>query len=204
MYVFDPTGVTDPLLARLPPAVGERWQWGIERRIPEGYTDSLPERAIALTEPPLASLYEHLRVATRAPLMQPGRLSVLLGLPKETTTSLARSSYGPLDLPLPDVGRSRARDPRAVPEGGIIARFGGRRTLLRLAARMSERYDYEIQVLDGDSRVETIFSPRLSWNEAPDSVRDLTLDERRNVTALWFRCGRGTGPCTLSDVRLSD
>ena len=63
-----PTVLPTRWLARLPPAVGERWQWSIERRVPEGYTDSLPERPIALTEPPLASLDErHLRVATRAP-----------------------------------------------------------------------------------------------------------------------------------------
>jgi arabinofuranosyltransferase len=196
-YVVDPTGITDPLLARLPPKVGARWQWGIERRVPDGYPDNLHE-------PSLAALSEQLRVASREPLTQPGRLAALSRLPRETARLVEGSSYGPEELLIDEVRVSAGDEPRPVREGGIIVTLGARQPVLRMAAKLSQGYDYEIHVLDGTSTVATVASPRLSWDIAPASMRYLVLDRRRAATALWFRCGRGVGPCTLDDVSVGN
>ncbi len=79
-------------------------------------------------------------------------------------------------------------------------RLDARRPVSTLTARLSVRYDYEIQLLDGASAVGTVTSPRLTWRPAPDAVRRISFGRPRAATAVWFRCGRGTGACTLAQV----
>jgi arabinofuranosyltransferase len=75
VYVIDPTGGGDPLLARLRPAAGAVGDplpsdqvWERRRPIPDGYLRSLPDKDNALADPALADYYDRVRFVTRGPL----------------------------------------------------------------------------------------------------------------------------------------
>jgi arabinofuranosyltransferase len=204
VHVLDPDGRTDPLIARLPRAVGARWQWTVERRIPDGYEDALRQQASTGLEPSIGSLFAMLRLVTHARLTDSGRLSTLLRLPREVPKLVAASSYGAARVRLGDLGSSTVSPPFALREGGLIVELGNRRPLSRLTARLSARYDYEVLLLDDGDPVSAIQSPRASWGDAPDEVRSLDLNSRPSGNELWFRCGRGTGPCVVSELTIGD
>jgi arabinofuranosyltransferase len=74
VFVIDPTGRGDPLLARLPPPAGAGAApsdavWERRRPIPDGYAASLPDKANALTDPALADYYDRVRFVTRGALL---------------------------------------------------------------------------------------------------------------------------------------
>jgi arabinofuranosyltransferase len=74
VYVIDPTGEADPLLARWArpsdQAEGSPYDaiWSRRRQIPDGYVRSLPDKPNALTDPMLADYYDRVRFVTRGPL----------------------------------------------------------------------------------------------------------------------------------------
>jgi arabinofuranosyltransferase len=75
VYVIDPTGGGDPLLARLRPPDGAGADpassgavWQRRRAIPDGYTRSLPDKPTALADPALSEYYDRVRFVTRGPL----------------------------------------------------------------------------------------------------------------------------------------
>jgi hypothetical protein len=77
-HVIDRLGLADPLLARLPAELPGRWRIGHFRRdLPEGYTDSIEFDHNHVTEPGARRLYEDVRLATRAPLLEPARLGAI-------------------------------------------------------------------------------------------------------------------------------
>lgn len=75
VYVIDPTGQGDPLLARLRPPAGAEGDpspfdaiWERRRPTPDGYPQSLPDKANALADPALSAYYDRVRFVTRGPL----------------------------------------------------------------------------------------------------------------------------------------
>ena len=124
LYVIDPLGRTDPLLARLPPAVGVRTSWGAVRRLPAGYLDSVAGEPAIAGDDALAGLERRVEAATRWPLARPGRLASLLALPADTRRLVSASSYGPQRLSLDDLSGPA---PRMLREGGAVVAFGGAR-----------------------------------------------------------------------------
>jgi arabinofuranosyltransferase len=77
VYVIDEVGLSDPLLARLP---SERpWRIGhFQRRLPDGYIESIETGENKIRHPEIAVYYEHLRTITRAPLLDGRRLRSVL------------------------------------------------------------------------------------------------------------------------------
>jgi len=62
--IIDPLAITDPLLARLP--VTGRWRIGhFERRVPDGYIDSLMNRNESIVNPNVNEFYKKLKIVTQ-------------------------------------------------------------------------------------------------------------------------------------------
>ena len=80
VHVIDRTGRADPLLARLRPDWRPAFPAGAERRIPDGYEISLPDRDNHIADPAVATYYDRVRFVTRGPLGDPRRLVTALSL----------------------------------------------------------------------------------------------------------------------------
>ncbi len=69
VHVVDRLALTDPFLARLPPAVEPRWRPGhLRRELPARYLETLESGANRLQSPELAAAYERVRLLTTGPL----------------------------------------------------------------------------------------------------------------------------------------
>ncbi|MCC7010478.1 MAG: hypothetical protein IT184_16840 [Acidobacteria bacterium] len=203
MHVIDPAGMTDPLLARLPPAVSAVRTWGAVRRIPEGYVESVRDRPSALADPALAPAVEILQEATRGPLLDGRRFGMLMSLRSGVAASIAQSTYGLVRVRLDDVAAGASRPALEVREGGLLVQFS-RRPVKTLVAILSARHNYTVDFLDGDRLVRQVESPRLSWEDLPPRARPVSLGLPQLLTALLVRCGRGVGRCTFSDAELRE
>ena len=95
IFLVDPMGLSDALLARLPiyvdgqfvePAknaanASRGWRVGhYYRKLPSGYLESLSDPTRKLEDPTLQALREELDLLTRAPLLAPGRLAAIARL----------------------------------------------------------------------------------------------------------------------------
>ena len=81
VHLVDRLALGDPLLARLP--VPRDWDWRVghyERAIPAGYVESLISERNEVEDPGIARLYDRIRLATRGPLLAPGRLNAIVRL----------------------------------------------------------------------------------------------------------------------------
>ncbi len=81
VHVVDVYGLADPLLARIPFVPDGAWRPGHYRRpLPDGYLETLATGENRLADPALAEAWEAVRLATRAPLLAPGRWRAILAL----------------------------------------------------------------------------------------------------------------------------
>lgn len=76
IYWIDPLALTEPFLARLPARTGGR-VGHYERAFPAGYLESTVAHQNLIVDPTLHRLYEDVNLATRAPLLAPGRLAAI-------------------------------------------------------------------------------------------------------------------------------
>lgn len=68
-HVYDPLGLADPLVSRLPQGFGDNWRPGhFQRRLPAGLQESLQSGENRIVHPELAAYYEDIRLMTRAPI----------------------------------------------------------------------------------------------------------------------------------------
>jgi arabinofuranosyltransferase len=80
-HLIDPCGLSDPLLARLPPRTDMDLRVGhFARILPEGYHLSVSDRANRLEDPDLRDYYEVLRFVTRGPLTSGSRIAEIIRL----------------------------------------------------------------------------------------------------------------------------
>jgi len=199
VFVLDPRGEVDPLMSRLPPAVGARRQWTMERRAPDGYlNDVVADRSI-LNDAPLAALDNELRQLSRAPLETPGRLTLFRKLSADTGRLIAQSSYGPERLTLDDLSHEA---PRSLREGGLEIAVPRGQAANRVEAELSGNYDYEFDWIDGDRTVAQTHSRGSLMAPPALAIRTVAPSPTPSVTALRLRCGRGIGPCLVGAVRL--
>ena len=77
VFLVDRTGVTDPFLARLPARPGSRRPGHLYRDPPFGYQEWIADPTCALREVALVGLCDDVRLATRAPLLAPGRAAAV-------------------------------------------------------------------------------------------------------------------------------
>lgn len=69
VFIIDTLGLTDPLLARLPPIKLTEWRPGhFERTIPAGYYCSVKNNDNCIYDPEIAAYYEKIRMITRGKL----------------------------------------------------------------------------------------------------------------------------------------
>jgi arabinofuranosyltransferase len=79
VHVVDVYGLCDPLLARLPST--NAWRIGhFERRIPDGYLETLSTNRPALRDPGLATFYQRIAAVTRLPLFSHARIQATIQL----------------------------------------------------------------------------------------------------------------------------
>lgn len=107
VHVVDRLALADPFLARLPmvrrappPFDGGTRGWRIghfERAIPAGYLATLATGRNRLRDPGLARLWNDVALATRAPLLERGRLAAIVRLLLRTGPDLPRPAYHPPD-----------------------------------------------------------------------------------------------------------
>jgi arabinofuranosyltransferase len=197
-YVLDRQGRTDPLLARLPPAVGLRGRWSAERRLPGGYLERLPDGAPA--DASLEQLTGDIRAVTRGSLVSFDRPGALFRLPRRTPDLVAASSYGLRAMPLTRL----AAEVATVPEGGIQVTLQAPRRIARVTARLTVGYAYRVDVMNGSDVVATVETPPVAWGVEAEASRELMLPSVVTGTALQVRCGDGIGRCALGEVRLDD
>lgn len=72
-HVVDPLGLTDPLLARIPPADNINFNH-YRRDLPEGYLESLRRHENRIADPALHEFYDHLSFAISGPLFDGKRI----------------------------------------------------------------------------------------------------------------------------------
>jgi arabinofuranosyltransferase len=78
-HIIDVLGLTDPLIARLPLAVGAAWGPGhFLRSMPAGYKTSIEQRRNVVADPDLRAYNDALWAITRDPLFSARRLGILL------------------------------------------------------------------------------------------------------------------------------
>ena len=77
VYLMDPTGVTDPFLARLPAKPGSRRPGHLYRAVPPGYRESLIASTCAVRDPAMDRLCDDVRLASRGSLVAPGRAAAI-------------------------------------------------------------------------------------------------------------------------------
>lgn len=81
MHLLDPIGLSDPLIARMPPQDPSLFGFRpghILRATPVGYIESLQSGRNQIPSPPLARLWDDLVLVTRAPLLSEGRFGAIL------------------------------------------------------------------------------------------------------------------------------
>lgn len=75
VHILNPLALSDPLLARLPPAKNPQWRIGhFKRTIPEGYVETLQRGENLIVDEHLAAYYERLALITRGRLLDGERL----------------------------------------------------------------------------------------------------------------------------------
>jgi arabinofuranosyltransferase len=128
-HVVDRLALADPLLSRLPAQYHPGWRIGhFRRRVPDGYVASLPHGENRIGDPDVRALYDAVRLATREPLLAPGRWTAIVGL---------QLGWYPVDLAdarYPDVRWvDFGGPPVAVGEGGVAVRTIGRTGTAKIA-----------------------------------------------------------------------
>jgi arabinofuranosyltransferase len=94
VHIMDMVGLSDPLLARLP--ARPLWRIGhFERRVPQGYVDTLRSGSNRIADPDLSAYYDALSRLVRDPVLDGGRL-----------VAIGRFNLGASD---PHLARYRAR-----------------------------------------------------------------------------------------------
>jgi arabinofuranosyltransferase len=197
IHVIDQQGRTDPLIARLPPAVGSQPRWGKVRRLPEGYVDGLPDGT--RVEAPLEQLVGHIRAVTRGPLMASDRGAALFRLPRRAPELVAASSYGPLVVSLDALG-----DGVVVPEGGIEVQLPAARQVARFTAALTAGYDYRVELIRNGEVAAAAASRHVAWGSEAIAPRELVWPTAVDATAIRVRCGAGVGRCLAGRVALGD
>lgn len=80
-FIIDVVGLSDPLLARLPPvAVPDLRVGHLFRNVPAGYRESLATDTNRLEDPAIHRLFAAVRLATRGPLLAEGRAQAIFDL----------------------------------------------------------------------------------------------------------------------------
>lgn len=78
VHVVDVWGLADPLIARLPARTDRAWRVGhFTRDVPAGYQETLMSGTNQIADAATSRLYTSLALATRAPLLAPGRLAAI-------------------------------------------------------------------------------------------------------------------------------
>jgi arabinofuranosyltransferase len=78
-HIIDPVGLTDPLIARLPPADPGHWIPGhVRRDVPKGYVESVEQKQNRLEDPELRPFLDDLWLITRAPTFSGARWSAII------------------------------------------------------------------------------------------------------------------------------
>ena len=79
VYFVDEYGLGDPLVARLPAMAP--WRMGhFERRVPEGYLESIRTRTNAIADLEVAAYYEKLRIITEEPIWSRRRFRTIVDM----------------------------------------------------------------------------------------------------------------------------
>ena len=197
VYVIDQQGRTDPLIARLPPAVGSQPRWGKVRRLPDGYVDGLPDGTPL--EAPLEQLVGHIRVVTRGPLTASDRGAALFRLPRRAPELVAASSYGPLVVSL-----AALRDALVVPEGGIEVQLPAPGRVARLTAALTTGFDYRVELVSDGEVAAAVVSRHVAWGSEAIAPREVVWPSAAGATSIRLRCGAGVGRCLAGQVVLGD
>jgi arabinofuranosyltransferase len=78
IFFVDRCGLSDPLLARLPPKYNPNWRIGhFERVVPDGYIQGIRDSANELADVNLKQYYEAIRLITRGALFSGDRLAAI-------------------------------------------------------------------------------------------------------------------------------
>ena len=160
--------LTDPMLARLPVQDPKAWKIGhVERRLPEGFLETLIDDDIAIQHPGLAAYYRTLRSVIRDDLFSRERLAALWRLwtgadDQGLRDFVATDYYDPprvtveataITEPLPpkaawysrfDIGGQR-RGPIPIYDGGLEVRFAERQHATKLEASLDPTDYYFIR-----------------------------------------------------------
>ena len=173
-YGFGPLGhfvdiwLCDPLLARLPVVDLRHWRTGhYEKRIPEGYIESIATNTNRIRHPRLAHYYEALRQVTRGELWSLTRLrtawDLLLGRYDGDLQAFVESDYRHPPLVAVDATALAGRLPRGtrleheqvavISEGGLLVRFDSHQKARRLELGLDARDRYRLVFLDGSSEL---------------------------------------------------
>ncbi len=93
VFIMDYLALCDPLLARLPVVDPLRWRIGhFDRRVPNGYLESLETGENRIDDPDIAAYYDKLRLITRGPLFSAERFLAIIKMNLGMYSSLINES----------------------------------------------------------------------------------------------------------------
>jgi arabinofuranosyltransferase len=154
LHILDPPALADPLLARLPAKLP--WYPGhFDRRVPDGYLESLRFRSNLIADPKVRAFYELLRTITRDPIWSLGRFRTILRVNLGWEDRLLRG-YGTTVRalqPTADGWVLDAGDGVEVWEGGLRLRLYPASAMSRLEIRADAPARYVVRYYRGGRQV---------------------------------------------------
>ncbi|MCE5229854.1 hypothetical protein LLG95_09690 [bacterium] len=198
VYILDKYALADPLLARLPARRTIFWRVGhFERRIPDGYVETLRSGKNRIADRDLAEYYDHLCRLTRGPLLSAGRLGEIARFNFGFYNDLInREFYGSpytfmVDVPvkqtpLPVIAWNSRGNQMIPPRDGIFIRLEKPAFASQAQLALDGNHQFGVEVFSGNAAVarvmipaapargfaaRTIDLPREAWAGGIDAVR---------------------------------
>ncbi|MEN6626962.1 MAG: hypothetical protein ABFD69_12125 [Candidatus Sumerlaeia bacterium] len=215
-YMLDRYALADPLLARLPAKRSILWRIGhFERRIPDGYADTLRTGQNRLADPNLALFYDHLRRIISGPLLSGVRFKEILLFNLGRYDHLVdRELYSqPYTLtvdvpvrqaPLPTIAWNSRGNQIVSPRDGILVQLEHPAYASQAQVATDTHHAWAIEILRGGATVARLTLP-------PDPVRgfarrtiDLPRDTwARGLDGMRLRPLSGQGEAIFGGVAVS-
>jgi len=209
VYGLDPFALADPLLAHLP--AWPDWRPGhFDRRIPDGYAETLASGVNRFADPAIADFYNRLQIVTREPIWRWRRFREIWRFNTGANAALiARSSYGLQRVTAATVAAKKADGAPSlaahairIREGGVAVEFG-RPMHGPVEISLDGNDDYRLVFSRDGREVETKLI-RARWPETDGSlglaVYRLAVPDIGTFDRIGVYAYRGFGAFTMEHV----
>ncbi|GMR11348.1 MAG: hypothetical protein BMS9Abin28_2178 [Anaerolineae bacterium] len=210
VHIVDPWGLSDALLARLPPVPDPFWRIGhFERRVPDGYIESLETGENRIENPDLAEFYEALTKVIRGPLFAKDRWVEIWRLNTGAYDANLQAYVDslPLSVPLARVTPGEPSNPVRYPPDGLRVQMDEARHSRRIKLRLERPTAFQVLfTLEGREIARKLISAE---NPYSGGMSEVTLGlsaaaARKGYDTLTIYPARADSPLELEIVEIID